>query len=97
MIAAAAGSRADPPHPLKLVRVPAVSLIAREGVWGQVTDLQLGELLGKVCEGHPVESDMFLTRGTVLFLTHELPSTFSCFSSRFNSSFGTGTEMLLTI
>lgn len=48
MIAAAAGSGADPPHPLKLVVVPVAHVVAHERIWGQVTDLQLGELLDEV-------------------------------------------------
>lgn len=48
MIAAAASSGADPPHPFKLVVVPVAHVITHESVWGQVTDLQLGELPDEV-------------------------------------------------
>lgn len=48
VIAAAASSGADPPYPFKLVVVPVAHVFAHESVWGQVTDLQLGELLDDV-------------------------------------------------
>lgn len=48
VIAAAAGSGADPPHPFKLVMVPVAHIIACECVWAQITDLQLGKVLDEV-------------------------------------------------
>lgn len=48
VIAAAAGSGADPPYPFKLVVVPVAHVIALKRVRGQVTDLQPGELPDEV-------------------------------------------------
>ena len=62
MIAAAASGGADPPHPLKLVVVPVAHVIACERVWGQITDLQLGEVPDEVWIGHPEQRSTFLLK-----------------------------------
>lgn len=48
MIPAAASSGADPPHPFKLAVVPVTHIITSECIWGQITDLQLGEIPDEV-------------------------------------------------
>lgn len=48
IIEAASSGGSHPPHPLVLVLVPVAHVITLQCVWGQVTDLQLGELPDEV-------------------------------------------------
>lgn len=48
VIPAATSSGADPPHPFKLAVVPVTHIITSECIWGQITDLQLGEIPDEV-------------------------------------------------
>lgn len=46
-----------PPGAIVQGRVPFAELVRLEGVWGQVADLQAGELTKKVLEGHPGDQE----------------------------------------
>lgn len=54
MIPAAPGSAPPAPRALKHLCVPSAELILGEGIRGQVTDLEPGELPHEVPERHPV-------------------------------------------
>lgn len=71
VITAAASSGAHPPHAFKLVVVPVAHVVTHERVRGQVTDLQLREMLEEVWIGHPGKRKTFLNTGNV---SHESTS-----------------------
>lgn len=53
VVPATTGGAPSPPAAFKHSGVPEADGVLTEGVWGQITDLQPGELVQEVLEGHP--------------------------------------------
>lgn len=53
MIPAAPSCASSPPAPLKHCGVPETGGVLAQSIWGQITDLQPGELTQELLERHP--------------------------------------------